>query len=193
LQELSRKRKLPFYATHLVYLSNADNERSIEQNSVQSILRSPEKRADIYWFVHIQVTDEPYTMEYSVRTLALNDIYHLTLYLGFRVEPKVDLMFRSIVNDLKESHDLMLEHSANLKYNIDPRSDYLFMLGDSYLSPDNDISQVKYFLLQAYYLLRKISVRKERNYGLETSNVITEKYPLVVSPISNLYLRRQKE
>lgn len=190
LQELGRRRKIPFYATHLVYLSNADNEHRIEEQSIQSILKAPEKKADIYWFVHIHVTDEPYTMEYSVKALAPNDVYHLTLYLGFRIEPKVDLMFRSIVMDLKERQELMLEHSASLKYNIDPRSDYLFMLGESYLSSDNDISPVKYFLLKFYYLLRKISVKKERDFGLEISNVLTEKYPLVVNPLDKLYLRR---
>src|SRR5262249_26044884 len=150
LQELSRDKKVPFYATHLVYLSNADNENWVEQLSIQSILNMPEKKADIYWFLHIHVTDEPYTLEYSVKTLSRNDVYHLTLHLGFRIEPKVDLMFRSVVKDLKENGELRLDRSANLKYNIDPRSDYLFMLGDSYLSNDNDISQLNYFLLKVY-------------------------------------------
>ncbi len=111
LQQISRNKKIPQYATHLIYLSNADNENMIEEQSINSILKSPEKKADIYWFVHINVTDEPYTMEYKVKTLAPHDVYHLTFNLGFRIEPRVDLMFRTVVKELRAKGELMLDRT----------------------------------------------------------------------------------
>jgi KUP system potassium uptake protein len=155
-------------------------------------LRSPEKKADIYWVIHIIVTDEPYTMEYKVKKLAPHDVYHLTFSLGFRIEPRIDLMFRMVVEELITTGELILERTSDLKYNLDPQSNYLFMLGDSYLSIDNDLSQIKHFLLKIYYVLKKVAVKKEKNFGLEISNVLVEKYPVTINPFSVKWLRRQK-
>lgn len=191
LQQLSRDKKIPHYTTHLIYLTSADNENMVEQRSIISIMKSPEKKADIYWFVHVNVTDEPYTMEYKVKTITPNDIYRLTFNLGFRIEPRVDLMFRTVVEEMKAKGELLLERIPDLKYNLNRGGDHIFMLGDSYLSFDNDMSQGKNILLKFYYLLKKIAVKEEKNFGLEISNVLVEKYPLVVSPVSGIWLKRQ--
>ncbi|MFI5188246.1 MAG: KUP/HAK/KT family potassium transporter [Chitinophagales bacterium] len=193
LQELSRDKKVPQYVTHLIYLTNSYHENLIEKQSMHSILKFPEKKADIYWFVHINVTDEPYTTEYKVKILAPNDVYHLDFNLGFRIEPKLDLMFRTVVNELRTRGELMLERTPVSKYILNQGEDHIFILNDSYLSNDNEISQGNFFLLKFYYLLRQIAVKKEKNFGIETCNAQTEKYPLVVNPISRLYLRREKE
>jgi len=190
LQQLSKDREVGKYSTHLIYLSNADNENMVEKKSIDSILRSPSKKADVYWFVHINVTDEPYTMEYKVKTLAVNDVYHLTFNLGFRIEPRIDLFFRTILEELVESGGLKLEAAPDFKYSLNRTGDYKFMLGDSYLSRDNDLSQWRSILLKLYYSLKKIVVTEEENFGLETNNVLVEKYPLIVNPIEKIWLKR---
>jgi KUP system potassium uptake protein len=193
LRQLSRDKEVPKYSTHLIYLSNADNENMIEKKSIDSILRAPSKKADVYWFVHINVTDEPYTMEYRVKTLEPNDIYHLTFNLGFRVEPRVDLFFRTILEELIESGELKLDPAPDFKYSMNKIGDYRFILGDSYLSPDNELPGWKSLLLNFYYAIKKIAVREEVNFGLETNNVLVEKYPLVLSPVRKLWLKRETE
>lgn len=190
LRQLSRDKEVPKYSTHLVYLSNADNDTMIEKKSIDSILRSPSKKADVYWFMHINVTDEPYTMEYRVKTLGANDIYHLTINLGFRVEPRVDLFFRTILEELIETGELKLEAAPDFKYTQNKIGDYKFILGNSYLSYDNKLPAWKSFLLKAYYNIKKIAVREEENFGLEANNVLVEQYPLVVSPVGKLWLKR---
>lgn len=187
---LDRDPSIPYYVTHLVCLSSADNDNLVEERSVLSIVRSPVKKADFYWFVHLVVTDEPYTREYRVRSLVSNEVYHVVFRLGFRIDPRIDLMFRQVVADLKASGELQDRHGGS-RYNLDPRSDYLFLLGDSYLSADNELSQVSYFLLRAYYNLRSLSVKKQASFGLELSNVYLEKYPVVIKPWSQLWLKRQ--
>jgi KUP system potassium uptake protein len=191
LQQLSHDAAIMKYSTHLVYLSSSKNENFVEQKSITSILNAPVKKADIYWFVHIRVTDEPYAMEYKVKTLSPNDVYHLTFNIGFRVEPKVDLFFRTVIQELTESKELILEKTPDLKYCLNPTGDYKFLLGDSFLSADNKLPAWKSFLLSFYYNLKKIAVREEENFGLEESNVFVEKYPLVVTPSKNLFLKRQ--
>ncbi|MBL7722933.1 MAG: KUP/HAK/KT family potassium transporter [Chitinophagaceae bacterium] len=191
LRQLSRDKEVPKYSTHLIYLSNADNDNMVEKKSIDSILRSPSKKADVYWFMHINVTDEPYTMEYKVKTLELNDIYHLTINLGFRIEPRVDLFFRTILEELIESGELKLEAAPDFKYSQSKIGDYKFILGNSYLSFDNELPAWKSFLLKAYYNIKKIAVREEENFGLEANNVLVEQYPLVVSPVGKLWLKRE--
>lgn len=191
LLQLSRDKEIPKYATHLVYLSSSENENLVDKKSISSILKAPVKRADMYWFVHIKVTDAPYTMEYSLKTLATNDVFHLTLYLGFRIEPRVDLFFRTILDELIESGEIALDDVTDLKYTLCKTGDHKFILGESYLSHDNMLTWWKNFLLKAYYSLKKISVREEENFGLEASNVWVEKYPLVVSPLNAINLQRR--
>lgn len=191
LQELSRNKKIQQYATHLIYLDSSPHANMIEGRSIKSIMKSPEKKADIYWFVHIHVTDEPYTMEYKVKALTPHDVYHLTFNLGFRIEPRIDLMFRTVVEELRSRGELLLDRTPDSKYTLDKGGDHIFMLGHSYLSYDNDLSQGKYFLLKFYYSLRKISIHEEKNFGLEIGNVLVEKYPLVVSPVTGIWLKRE--
>jgi KUP system potassium uptake protein len=191
LQQLSHDTAITNYATHLVYLSSSNNEKYIEQKSINSILNAPVKKADIYWFVHINVTDEPFSQDYKVNILAPNDIYHLTFNLGFRIEPKVDLFFRFVIHELIESKELVLDNTADMKYCLSNIGDYKFLLGDSFLSNENSLPKWKSLLLVLYYKLKKIAVREEENFGLEQNNVCIEKYPLIVGPAKKIYLKRQ--
>jgi KUP system potassium uptake protein len=193
LHQLSKDAAVPRYATHLIYLSNADNENMVEKKSIDSILRSPSKKADVYWFVHINVTDEPYTMEYKVKTLSKNDVYHLTFNLGFRIDPRVDLFFRTILEELVASGELTLDAAPDFKYSFNKTGDYKFMLGDSYLSNDNDLPKWNSLLLKLYYNIKKIAVKEEVNFGLEANNVWVEKYPLIVNPIGKIWLKRSTD
>ena len=193
LQQLSRDEEIPKYSTHLIYLSGSENSNMIEQKFLASILRSPLKKADMYWFVHINVVDEPYALEYRVKTLAHNDVYHLTFDIGFRIEPRVDLFFRTVVTEMIEAGELSLHPGPDMKYSMNKTGDYKFMLSESYLSSDNDIPYWKNMLLKFYYNLKTITVTEEKNFGLDTSNILLEKYPLVVSPASQVMLKRQKD
>ena len=62
IQELSNDKAVPKYATHLVYLTSANNPKEIEHKIIYSILNKKPKRADIYWFVHVDTMDDPYTV-----------------------------------------------------------------------------------------------------------------------------------
>lgn len=191
LIELSRDKDIPKSATHLVYLSSAENDKLIEQKTLSSIWKAPVKRADIYWFVHINVTDEPYTMEYRVNMLAPHDIYHLTFNIGFRIEPRVDLFFRTVTEDLKKTGELIVEKTPDMKYTLNQTGDYKFMLGNSYLSFDNDLPKWEFLLLKLYFGLKKIAIRENENFGLDVSNIWLEKYPLVISPVEKVNLKRR--
>ena len=100
IQELSSDKSVPKYATHLVYLTSANNPKEIEHKIIYSIISKKPKRADIYWLVHVDTLDDPYTSEYKVDHIIPNDIIRVEFRLGFRMAPRINLMFKKVVEDL---------------------------------------------------------------------------------------------
>ena len=187
---LSHHEGLNSYTTHLIFLTASKNPDEVEDKTLLSIFSNPIKKADVYWFYHVEITDEPYSLQYQVTTLSQNDVYHVTLRLGFRVYPRVDLFFRLIADDLLKSGELELERTAILNYAANHIGDYKFVIINSYLSFDNELPFWKALLIKFYYNLKGIGVTDDVNYGLDRSNLIIEKYPLVFTNRQPLKLHR---
>jgi KUP system potassium uptake protein len=190
LQELSNDRTVPKYATHLVYLTSADNPREIEHKIIYSILNRKPKRADIYWFVHVQTLDDPYTSQYSVKHIIPNDIIRVDFQLGFRVQPRINLLFRKVVEDLVVNKEVNITSRYESLERSNIIGDFSFLVLEKYLSQDNDLPIWEKFIMKIHFWLKAISLSEERGFGLDTSNVIVEKFPLVVSPVTNIKLKR---
>jgi KUP system potassium uptake protein len=190
IQELSNDRSVPKYATHLVYLTSADNPKEIEHKIIYSILNRKPKRADIYWFVHVDTLDEPYTMEYKVDHIIPNDIIRVEFRLGFRVEPRINLMFRKVVEDLVANREVNITSRYESLERSNIVGDFSFIVMEKYLSQDNDLPILERLIMKLYFWLKEISLSEERGFGLDASTVTIEKFPLIVAPVSNLKLRR---
>ncbi|MGN7820268.1 KUP/HAK/KT family potassium transporter [Chitinophaga varians] len=190
IQELSNDTSIPKYATHLVYMSSADNPKEIEHKIIYSILNKKPKRADIYWFVHVDVVDEPYLSEYSVQTIIPNEVIRVEFRLGFKVEQRINLMFRMVVEDMVRNKEVNItsRYESLSKNNV--VGDFQFIVMEKFLSHDNDLPLYERMVMKMYFFLKKISLSEERGFGLDSSYVTIEKYPLVVAPVTNLQLRR---
>jgi KUP system potassium uptake protein len=190
IQELSSDRSVPKYATHLVYLTSADNINEIEHKIIYSILNKKPKRADIYWFVHVDTLDNPYTAEYSVEHIIPNDIIRVDFRLGFRVQPRINLLFRKVVEDLVKNKEVNVtsRYESLEKNNI--VGDFQFIVLEKYLSQDNDLPIWERLMMKLHFWLKEISLSEERGFGLDPSNVTVEKFPLIVAPIENVKLKR---
>ncbi|HWI92367.1 MAG TPA: KUP/HAK/KT family potassium transporter [Flavisolibacter sp.] len=190
IQELSNDRTVPKYATHLVYLTSADNPKEIEHKIIYSILNKKPKRADIYWFVHVDTLDDPYTMEYSVDHIIPNDIIRVEFRLGFRVDPRINLMFRKVVEDLVANREVNITSRYESLERSNIVGDFSFVVMEKYLSQDNDLPILERFIMRFHFWLKEVSLSEERGFGLDPSNVVVEKFPLIVSPVADLKLRR---
>jgi KUP system potassium uptake protein len=191
IKELSEDEKIPKYATNLVYLTSSNNSNLIEQRSIYSILYKQPKRADIYWFVHINVVDEPYKMSYNIETIATGDIIWITFNLGFRVEPRINLLFRKVVEEMVNNNEVNINsrYASLDKHNI--TGDFKFVVIQRFLSFENELTISNNFILKAYFFLKKISLPDEKEYGLDYSNVTIEKSPLILSSPKNINLVRE--
>ncbi len=190
LEELSNDTSVPKFATHLVYLTSANNPKEIEHKIIYSILSGKPKRADIYWFVHVDTLDDPYTCEYSVEHIIPNDIIRVEFRLGFRMAPRLNLMFKKVVEDLVANREvnILSRYESQQKNNM--VGDFQFIVMEKFLSLDNELPFFEEIIMKVYFYLKELSVSEERNFGLEQSNVLVEKFPLVVAPVSKLKLQR---
>jgi len=190
IQELSNDRSIPKYATHLVYLTSADNPKEIEHKIIYSILNRKPKRADIYWFVHVDTLDVPYTQEYKVDHIIPNDIIRVEFRLGFRVEPRINLMFRKVVEDLVANKEVNITSRYESLERSNVVGDFSFIVMEKYLSQDNDLPFFERLIMKFHFWLKDVSLSEERGFGLDVSNVTVEKFPLIVAPVTNLKLKR---
>jgi len=193
IQQLSNDRSIAKYATHLVYLTSADNPKEIEHKIIYSILNKKPKRADIYWFVHVDTVDDPYTTEYSVTHIIPNDIIRVEFRLGFRVQPRINLMFRKVVEDLINNKEVSITNRYETAGASTVVSDFNFIVMEKYLSQDNELPIIERIIMKFHFWLKEISLSEERGFGLDPGNVVVEKFPLIVSPVSAIRLRRVEE
>jgi KUP system potassium uptake protein len=190
IQELSNDKTVPKYATHLVYMTSANNPKEIEHKIIYSILNKKPKRADIYWFVHVDVLDDPYTCEYVVDHIIPNDIIRVEFRLGFRMEQKINLMFRKVVEDLVNNKEVNITSRYESLERNNVVGDFQFIVMEKYLSNDNELPFVEKVIMKLYFWLKEISLSEERGFGLDPSFVTVEKFPLIISPTPSIPLRR---
>lgn len=193
LKKLSLDESIPKYATNLVYLTSSNNIHSIEQTIINSILHNGlPKRADVYWFIHVNITDEPYSQKYEVHTIIEDDIYFIQFDLGFREDPRIGYYFKQVVNDMILRNEVSISESSDMIYKENKVGDFKFVLMDSFLSYDNNMPFIKNFIMKSYYNLRYLSVRDHINYGLDKSNLLIEKYPVIVEQFIHAKLERKQ-
>jgi KUP system potassium uptake protein len=158
---------------------------------MKSIFAKKPKRADVSWFLHINRTNDPFTLNYEVVEILDDKVIKVILNLGFRVQPKVELYFKKIVQELVERKELNLHirPDGSTKYNAEP--DFKFIIIEKFLSVENDFELKDGWLLTSYFWLKRLSLSDEKAFGLDKSDVEIENVPMIYSPASNLELNRK--
>jgi KUP system potassium uptake protein len=181
LVALSNDLTLPKFATHLVFMSKAMGDDTVESKILHSILEKRPKRADFYWFVNIEVTDEPYTLQYKVTTHYPNDVYRVKLRLGFRVQQRVNSYLRQIISDMVKNEEILLDENYHSYSKHKPYlGDFRFVIVEEELSYENDLPIGQQFVMNTYMIIKGLTASPERWFGLDESLITVEKIPLVI-------------
>lgn len=190
LNDLSADTSVPKFATHLIYLTKADNHEEVEQKIIYSIFSRQPKRADIYWFIHIERTSEPYTLEYNVDELENDKVIRVEFRLGFRVQPRVNVLFRKVIQEMvaNKELDITSRYESLSKHNL--AGDFRFVILERFLSVENEFSLGESIVLNGYFFLKHMAQSDSKAFGLDTSDVVIEKIPLIISPATNTNLKR---
>lgn len=190
LAELSLDLSIPKYATHLVYMTNSNRIDEIEEKVMYSILQKRPKRADLYWFIHVNILSEPYKKEYKVSEIIKDDLYRIDFYLGFREPTKINLMFKEVLKDMvnKGEVDVTSRYESLNKNNI--LGDFKFVLSEKFLSNDSDLTFFENIVMNAYFFMKKLSLSEEKGFGLDSSSVKVEQFPMVLHPPEIIDMKR---
>lgn len=190
LTNLSDDDSVPKYATHLVFMTSANFDNQIESKIVYSLFQKQPKRADVYWFLHVDVLDSPYTMEYKVVEMVPGHVFRVDFRLGFRIEPKINMFFREVVDNMVKNGevDILSRYKSLNKEKM--TGDFKFVVLEKHLSYENSLSLKDKLVMDAYAQLKKLGLSEERSFGLDTSSVTVEKVPMVVSRIKKVNLKR---
>lgn len=185
LQLLSNDISVPKYSTNLIFMTSARSFDQIESKVIYSIFQKQPKRADVYWFLHVEITDEPYTMEYKVHTYAPGHVFKVTFYLGFRIENKINLFFRKVVEDMVKNKevDITSRYESLNKQNV--VGDFKFVVLEKFLSFENELPFFERIIMDGYFLLKEVATSEEKYFGLDMSSVTVEKVPLIIRPVGN--------
>ena len=189
LEALSHDPSVPKYSSHLVYFTRSAYSKLIEKRILDSIFDNIEKKADLYWFVHIERTDDPYTMEYGVEEIRDDKVIRVDFRLGFRVQPKIGLMLRKVVQEMINNKELDIVSRYPIFSHIRP-NDFRFVIMKRFLSYDNEFSAREGFILNAYFSLSKLAQSDKTAYGLDSNQTVVEYEPLVVNPVTNIQMKR---
>ncbi|MFT3911386.1 MAG: KUP/HAK/KT family potassium transporter [Ferruginibacter sp.] len=190
LGELSNNGSIPKYATHLVYLTSADNPKEIEHKIIYSILNKLPKKADIYWLIHVHTADDPYTSEYKVNHIIPNEIIRVDFNLGFRIAPRLNIMFKKVVEELVRNREVNVISRYDSQQRNNMIGDFRFVVLEKFLSQENELPMFERLVMNLYFWIKDRSLSEEKGFGLESHNVTVEKFPLMVSPPSAIKLKR---
>jgi len=190
IKQLSGDESIPKYSTHLVFMTGAERNDEIEEKIVHSIFQKQPKRADIYWFIHVNTVEEPYRADYEVTHFYEEDVIRIDFSLGFRVQPRISQMFRQVVEDMVLNKDIDITSRYQSLNQNKVVGDFRFVVIQKYLSYDNQLPLFQRVILNAYFSIKKLSLSEPKAYGLDSSNVLVEKFPLVFSQAKQVPLRR---
>lgn len=179
LGELRDDDSVPLMADNLVFLTNDSSLDKLDRDILYSILNKRPKRARAYWFLNVMVTDEPYTLAYTVNDYDTDYLFKVQLRLGYKVNQRVNAYLRQVVQDMVQSGQLPpQEHKYSIYRNASPVGDFRFCLIRKQLGAETELSGFNYRIMSMKYGIRHLVGSPARWYGLENSNIVIEFVPL---------------
>ena len=181
ISDIKADESIPKYASNLVYVNHAEKEGAVDDKLLYSIINKQPKRADHYWLINLEFADTPDTLEYSCETLVPDTLYSVTMRIGFRIEPRVSLYLRQVVEDLVASRKVDLRSTyPSLRKNGIP-GDFRFIIIHRVYYPESSDNRQQNLLMTIYALIGKIGIDEPKALGLDTSMVVVERVPLIIN------------
>lgn len=178
LHILKNDLSIPKFATNLVYITKANKRDEIESTIEHSLLLKQPKRADVYWLLHVDIADDPYTFDYEVTHLLPGTVIKVDFFLGFKIDTKINRFFRQIVEDLSNSEeiDILSRYPSLRDFSI--TGDFRYVLIDRILTSDLTLNVHDRLIMNVSDTIRHIGIPEARSLHLDVSNVLLEKVPL---------------
>ena len=179
-RDLSKDESVPRFATNLVYIIRANRHDQVESKVIYSIFHKQPKRADTYWLLHVDRVNEPNSFDYQVTQIIPGILIRIDFHIGFKVEPRINLYFKEVLEDMVESGEIKLNSSYDSLKKHDFEGDFKFILIDRIMSRDYTLSNWENFVLSLNSIVRKLSLTDIRTMNLDSTNTIIEQVPITI-------------
>jgi KUP system potassium uptake protein len=179
-KSLVQDKSLPKKATNVVYIIKANMPDQVESKVIHSIFQKQPKRANTYWFIHVDRTDEPHTYNYRVTHIIPEVLIRVDFYLGFKIVPKINLYFKEVLEDLAESSEIKLESSYDSLRKRSFPPDFIFILIDRVMTQDYRLSTPDNITLALHNISRLICISDVKTLQLDETNTVEEKVPISI-------------
>lgn len=190
IEDIKADESIPKYATNVIYFTKADKFTDIESKIIYSIINKQPKRADLYWIIHIDIVDEPHTMLYRITPLIPGTLLRIDFHLGFKTPLKINNYFKQVLEVLVSQNEVDISSRYPSLKKHDVMGDFKFVLIDRVQGYDFDFKPFDQYIMDIYDVIKNIGISDEKAYGLDTSNVFTEKVPLVIKNVKEHRLTR---
>lgn len=178
LKKIRKDHSIPKYASNLIYITKADRKEEIESTIVYSLLNRQPKRADIYWFLHVDIKDEPYAFEYEVTHLVPGVIIKIDFYLGFRIEPLINQFFKQVLEDMNKCGEIKIISSYPSLEEFSVLGDNRYILIDRMLTAEHDFNIRERLIMNISDMVRILAIPEAKSLHLDASSFMMEKVPL---------------
>jgi len=180
IKDLSKDKSVPITATNLVYLIKANNKDQVEAKVLYSIFQKQPKRAEVYWLLHVDRVDDPYRFEYEVEQIIPGILIRVDFHIGFKVDPRINLYFKEVLEDLSKTDEISLKSSFNSLKKHDLPGDFKFIIIERIILRDFKLSTWESFILTINRIAQLISLPEIRALKLDPTNTITEQVPIII-------------
>jgi KUP system potassium uptake protein len=191
LKDLQEDETIAKEASNLVFLAVADSRRYIDSNIIYSIFKKRPKRADVYWFLHVETVDNPFTSKYRVETIIPKRAFFVSIRLGFKTPHRVNALFGKVVHEMADNGEVDLVSPYPSLHRYSMMTDFKFISLHSLASADSELSSFEEFIIAGYRLIKSLSLSTEEMYGLEAANIEVETVPIQVGPIAQVKIKRE--
>ncbi len=189
-RDLSKDESVPKFATNLVYIIRANRKDQVESKVIYSIFQKQPKRADRYWLLHVDRVNDPNRIDYNVTQVIPGILIRIDFHIGFKVEPKINLYFREVIEDLEATGEINLESGFDSMKKYGVHGDFKFILIERIMPRDFKLSNWENFILTLNSLGGKLNITDIRSLQLDPTNTSIEQVPILIGQPSHLRIKR---
>lgn len=189
-RDLSKDESVPKTATNLVYVIRANRKDQVESKVIYSIFHKQPKRADTYWMLHVDRVNDPNRFDYHITQIIPGILVRIDFHIGFKVDPKINLYFREVLEDMEEAGEIALDSGFDSLKKYDVRGDFKFIIIDRIMPRDFKLTNWESFTLILYNIARKLSITDIRALQLDSTNTVIEQVPIIIDRTDHTRIKR---
>jgi len=189
-KDISVDTTVPKAATNLVYIIKANRIDQVESKVIFSIFHKQPKRADTYWFLHVDGVDDPNRFDYQVHQIIPGVLIRVDFHIGFKIEPKINLYFKEVLEDLVEKGEIKLESSFPSLRKHSFAADFKFVLIDRIMPRDYKLSKIENLTLTLHGISRLFCISDVKALQLDSCNTVEEQVPISIDQSVGMRIQR---